>query len=1051
MTQRTAENLRASPRLAKCLRENNKSQNSGMTMFRRIIWKEYRTQRGLWVGVALMGLAFMVVQWSLIASPGKRELAATALVTSIFYAMGSACVLFAAEKEQDAFRLLQILPLHRRRFMLAKLAWTGGSAVLMFLVLLIAAYAFASRPGHWMEGPGDRDAAEVYLLVFLNSVFIGTLVSLLNRNVLTGVLATAILVLAIHTNPATAIGSLVLCPMLCLLVGHRWFNDSMTSAAREVGIGGVTVSLQSRRQSTSRLDALADRLEPANTWWRAFKRLVWQESRHARIGRLFLLASVLLCCTPAPGSALSVLKGLVAVAGPLLMGVWSFRGEQIDQRYRFLANRGVSRWIVCLSKKTIWLPMALLSVPLACAAVAVSHALGGSAPNFRFVSEISHWVGFSGPNEITPILCLVLMLYFCGQTASVLFSRSITAGFISLVLAAIGCGWVALMHAGRLPLFWTVTPVLLALMLGTFIRLREWMIDRNTVRGWLRVVAGVAVPLLLAVLIVVQYRIGEVASVLNTTQANSRAHGQIQSRVTNQSVTWGPHVLQAESHPSAKTPPDAQGVAAFQRAIKQVEIAKAKLADLQSNGSAASGSGSSIPQTHRSDESQVGESSTAAAQRPDSETVNKQVHLAADSVIEATGREQLTSMSSNIPTTANGSNVIYILLASAQLRIQAKELDKALDCYVAAYQFLNLQATEADNLRWSLAAQELHRLPYSIVEWFADPGQTSERITAALQRLDAESGRFPSPLPPIRRLRNRGHAEVDENSWDDWMAGHMTSFSGSGMHVQTPPRVFFGRALTKLPWEKKRAKTLIDAAAVQAAADIEDVRMRLKWNMNQSGLKQLQTKDSPNAKIEALARTTPAVLQLAPLHAQVRQHGKTLVRIELDRRALLLKGALVAWQLDHDSLPQRLDELVPKYLDRLPLDPWSGAEFGWAPGGYPNAMHYGGGSDPYRDEFERRIIPANVPIFWSSGPSSARIVPVRSRDEHPPSWAAVASGNETQLLPSSVAAFTYGSRTVYNPDSQLARLQRHPPNVSPFRVPLIPSEERRNQNGSPEK
>jgi hypothetical protein len=56
--------------------------------------------------------------------------------------------------------------------------------------------------------------------------------------------------------------------------------------------------------------------------------------------------------------------------------------------------------------------------------------------------------------------------------------------------------------------------------------------------------------------------------------------------------------------------------------------------------------------------------------------------------------------------------------------------------------------------------------------------------------------------------------------------------------------------------------------------------------------------------------------------------GKDMLQMETQRRATGLLLALEAWKHDHDGqLPRSLTQLVGPYLDKLPLDPYSGMSF----------------------------------------------------------------------------------------------------------------------------
>jgi hypothetical protein len=78
-----------------------------------------------------------------------------------------------------------------------------------------------------------------------------------------------------------------------------------------------------------------------------------------------------------------------------------------------------------------------------------------------------------------------------------------------------------------------------------------------------------------------------------------------------------------------------------------------------------------------------------------------------------------------------------------------------------------------------------------------------------------------------------------------------------------------------------------------------------------------------------LLNSSPLAEQLVPpmLPQMIRANDQN----EVDRRALVQILALRAWQLEHDGQwPDRLQDLVPSELDRLPDDPYKpGQPFGY--------------------------------------------------------------------------------------------------------------------------
>jgi hypothetical protein len=98
--------------------------------------------------------------------------------------------------------------------------------------------------------------------------------------------------------------------------------------------------------------------------------------------------------------------------------------------------------------------------------------------------------------------------------------------------------------------------------------------------------------------------------------------------------------------------------------------------------------------------------------------------------------------------------------------------------------------------------------------------------------------------------------------------------------------------------------------------------------------------------------------------------------VETFRRATRLLLAIEAWKLQHGSLPKTLDLLVGPCLDRLPVDPYSGASFRYFRGGLPDSF---GWSQPtltrlrywqwerWAHDLSHGTIAAGMPFVWSTG------------------------------------------------------------------------------------
>ena len=98
-----------------------------------------------------------------------------------------------------------------------------------------------------------------------------------------------------------------------------------------------------------------------------------------------------------------------------------------------------------------------------------------------------------------------------------------------------------------------------------------------------------------------------------------------------------------------------------------------------------------------------------------------------------------------------------------------------------------------------------------------------------------------------------------------------------------------------------------------------------------------------------------------------------MVRRATWRRGIKLQLALIAYQIDHAAYPRELAQLVPDYVDRLPLDPHSGDLFWYRPEGFDIELALSGSwcdawlDDLWRVDYPTARLPAHTPVLWSVG------------------------------------------------------------------------------------
>lgn len=155
-------------------------------IFWRVVWKEYRQQRALWCAIALAGVIMQVgviVYCILNDTSGLADrLFTVALSVPVLYSLGCGAALFAGEHEAETFSFQQALPVEAGRVFIGKLVFAVVSALALFPVLWLVAWAFSS----W-ELPDNRWHLQLWAggsIATIEVLFWAVLGSLLLRRVL---------------------------------------------------------------------------------------------------------------------------------------------------------------------------------------------------------------------------------------------------------------------------------------------------------------------------------------------------------------------------------------------------------------------------------------------------------------------------------------------------------------------------------------------------------------------------------------------------------------------------------------------------------------------------------------------------------------------------------------------------------------------------------------------------------------------------------------------------------------------------------------------------
>jgi ABC-type transport system involved in multi-copper enzyme maturation permease subunit len=110
---------------------------------KHIFWKEYRTQRSIWLGITLIIVVLQSLVYAMMpqnANDPLETLMSIGAILTTFYALASAGVLFAGEREEETDCWLMILPTSKSSLFGGKLFWLLCSWLLALGVTSLTGY-----------------------------------------------------------------------------------------------------------------------------------------------------------------------------------------------------------------------------------------------------------------------------------------------------------------------------------------------------------------------------------------------------------------------------------------------------------------------------------------------------------------------------------------------------------------------------------------------------------------------------------------------------------------------------------------------------------------------------------------------------------------------------------------------------------------------------------------------------------------------------------------------------------------------------------------------
>ncbi|MGE3316956.1 MAG: ABC transporter permease [Planctomycetaceae bacterium] len=927
-----------------------------------LAWKEFRTVRTLWIILAFIGVAGQVLS-RMFGQVERGNVSANYVFSTVYFlplmfAMGAAVLSFAWEKEEKTWNLLRVLPMSRGTLFAAKFGVGFLMSVALFVLLWFSAWVVAPQPY-----PSEKHLVVLGWGSYILQLFAwGAFFSLVAGRVLLALILAPVAMIFTSGLPH----SYLLIPLVAAadywLTG-RWLADKSFAWPR---------FLTRRRARAVPKRALFIR-DTADPWKVAFARLVWLEWQQAK-PFLWLMLGVGLVVVPVTShpwfdAAFQQYHIPLFFLGfiPILAGAWSFQNEQHQRRYRIAAARGVAPEALWLTKHVVWFPVAILIVSLLVLLqggiwLYFSRTVYPSGGLFRIFEcpiwehtarWLSNWYSFDASHSETfwSMLLYCAIGYAAGQLGSMLLSRTVTAFVLSLPIVFVSLLWWGLMKKGDIPAIWTVGPIPIVLLLATLLRAPDWLLERTGWRRWPKIAAAILLPIPIVVAGIAIYRVTEIPALYNY---NGRAYERPYLRDLYQIRTGGAlsDVPQRPMTPwTAPELVDSKGLPVFEQGVRAHD--------------------KSMPD---------------AGRRPKYEIPFEETRKLRNWVLDQANAAHQAGTSKafhNFRSAIEDRHREFLRIADELTN--AGKLDEAFTQLALAVQ-LTRHASKHGNLWFyrMIVPQMVARLQDPLLLWLGHPDQVERNVSAATRTLDLEFSYFETYSAKLLENRDDQFAELDRN-WKK-PASELRSESGTDVERFIAARRF-------LPWEKWRLERLIDAGTAASFHDVRPLEFIMfhesranlaTWYLSRVNQFWENRLDEPwkwwYTTIEPPSNwgTETSVYNLfnQSLHTTISRESRT--------RLMVLTSALVAYRLHEKHLPAQLEELVPSYLAKVPVDPWTGFDYCYYPEGLSEQLYKG------RDQ----SIPARTPLIYS--PGTARAEPVKFTPSKPgdePTTYHLVSGN----------------------------------------------------------
>ncbi len=932
------------------------------TAFGRLIWKEYRTHRPLWLAVLiatpLMQMAMLILRFvddddriHPYTPETANGLMAIGFISSVVYLLGCCATMFSVEHETGVFDFQRVLPLNQPRVFWAKV----GFAAVSYLWLTAILWLVTRGIFLWGEPTGSTWFG-TYGLLYLAELFAwSVLASLVVRQPLWGVIA------------AIAWQSLMIQVVLPYLTGWRddtfhLFNEDLRFtlsrlvvlalvAVVDVGLGKLWFEdrlrlprwrLRLRRDAVASYPAGAE-LPPyvgqRQIGWSRLLWLSWRDGRWVMLGVLAWYGYWFLTLKQVRDWDVLTIPGII---GSFVFGLFAFAPEQWGGRFRYLTERGCSPRFAWLSRQVIWIPPVLLM----CAGTLWKRSLEEAA----IQQSPSHAAFVVLMIVLHPLIC-----FAAGQLAAMLMRSSVVAIAIGIAMSIFGCMWGALMTSWLAPMWWSVGSLPVIALFVTWLKANDWVEERRDRAARRRLCLGLGVPIGLLLVTCATYRVVQIPMV--TLPAEWDEESRVLARLTS-----------AEK----------ETLDIYRRAMTEIELGDGQLETYAARKARLKLEHPDWTDTQFHVEAFEGFHRDWMLQHVAVVPLLREAH-AKPSVPLALVETKLPPRPNDDWNPERTAKLTWLMILHAEQALKNGNLNATWDDILTSFELLRRTKLRAipDPKHYARRMSSSHEasLLATVAKWGRHEKQTRDRILLAIRKLE-ELAAERAPIQhavhheflnaqEMLKLGEEWKKYVEQNRGYAWQWNEEPKFLAAAWKVMFWER---WRSERVVRWRSSRTLERSDLLAriLKANRPLPDsslllvppeylVSLAAELGIPKEQARQLPIGDDRNSREWAIFNAT-----LVPPNMQ--QGFSWIVKSEFRKRAdsfraTILLLALADFHREHRRYPESLSELAPTYFGEAPRDPGTAGEFIYFPHGIPEELTLDAGGRVHL------ILPKEIPFL----------------------------------------------------------------------------------------